>query len=103
MLTVLHHAASLYHNVTHLQHTYAEAQDDMASNIFAQATETVERLRLRLPLHLSKPRVAIVCGSGLGGLADVVNKDEESVDWAYKDVPGFSVSTGELSFDANMI
>ncbi|KAK4501248.1 hypothetical protein PRZ48_007055 [Zasmidium cellare] len=67
----------------------------MATSAFNRAIETVEFLRLKLPLHLSKPRVAIVCGSGLGGLADTVNRGEGDVveTWEYKDVPNFPVST----------
>jgi purine nucleoside phosphorylase len=37
------------------------------------------------------PVVGIICGSGLGGLADAI-ADARAVD--YKDIPGFPVSTG---------
>lgn len=47
-------------------------------------TETVEFLRARLPL---RPRVLLVLGSGLGALADQV---DESVSFAFGDVPGFA-------------
>lgn len=40
-----------------------------------------------------KPAIGIICGSGLGGLANLI-KDATSID--YKDIPGFPVSTGEL-------
>lgn len=96
MLSLLHHAASIYHSITHLQHTYADAHDEMSASVFALATETVEHLRLKLPPHLAKPKVGIVCGSGLGGLAETVNQDEEKVQWEYKDVPNFPLSTGEF-------
>ena len=39
-----------------------------------------------------RPLLGLVCGSGLGGLADVV---EEADVFEYKDIPGFPVSTGE--------
>lgn len=114
-MEVLHHIASLYHSFSHLKHTFGDAHDEMQSSVFArvcttilpqapgstqpsavsdtsQAIETVEFLRLKLPEHLAKPRVAIVCGSGLGGLAQTVN--EETEEWAYKDVPNFPLSTG---------
>ena len=64
----------------------------MISSIFQRAIESVEHLRAKLPEHLSKPRVAIVCGSGLGGLAETVN--EEKMGWDYKDIPNFPVGTG---------
>ena len=46
-----------------------------------------------------KPVVAIVCGSGLGGIADQV-KDPQII--PYNDIPDFPRSTGELGclFDA---
>lgn len=38
-----------------------------------------------------RPQVAIICGSGLGMLADTL-KCQDS--FAYKDIPGFPQSTG---------
>ncbi len=38
-----------------------------------------------------RPHVAIVCGSGLGGLADTL-EDQQSFE--FHDIPGFPVSTG---------
>lgn len=98
MLSLLHHAASLYHSASHLHHTYEDAHEEMTtSSAFNRAVETVEQLRHKLPEALSKPRVAIVCGSGLGGLAEVVNGDAaERVEMAYKDVLNFPLSTGEF-------
>lgn len=45
---------------------------------------------LRLKLGDRKPRIAIILGSGLGGLADKV---EDAVKIPYKDLPGFPVLT----------
>jgi len=39
-----------------------------------------------------RPTVGIVCGSGLGGLADML---KDQVAFNYKDVPNFPQSTGE--------
>lgn len=94
MLSILHHAASLYHSFSHLRHSFADAHDEMVSSVFNRAIETVEHIRLKLPEDLARPRVAIVCGSGLGGLAETVNQ-EEKVEFEYKDVPNFPLSTGE--------
>ena len=94
-MEILHHFASLYHSFSHLNHTMGDAHDEMTTSVFHRATETVEYLRLRLPEQLAKPRVAIVCGSGLGGLANVLNQGVR-LEWAYKDVPNFPVSTGML-------
>lgn len=43
-----------------------------------------------LPANLAKPKVAIVCGSGLGGL---VNTIRNKVEFHYSDIPGFVNST----------
>jgi len=96
MLELLTHAASLYQNLKNLTNTFADAHDEMneTSSAFQRATETVEFLRLKLPPELARPRVAIVCGSGLGGLAKVVDAEERE-EWAYKDVPNFPVGSGE--------
>lgn len=103
MLEFLPPLATLVHSITHLRHTLHDAHDEMTtSSTFEAAIETVEALRLKLPPPLANPRVAIVCGSGLGGLKDVVNdvgeegKEGGRCEWAYKDVVGFPVSTGEL-------
>lgn len=93
-MDLLHHAASLYHNLNYLRHSLFEAQDEMGDTAFSKATETVEFLRATLPPALAKPRVAIVCGSGLGGLVATLNDDVRE-EWAYKDVPNFPQSTGE--------
>ncbi|CAG8504278.1 15098_t:CDS:2, partial [Gigaspora margarita] len=53
-------------------------------------TATKNYLRCRLPLELTTPKVAIICGSGLGQLADVI---ENKVEFAYEDIPGFVSST----------
>lgn len=94
VMELLHHAASLYHSITHIHHTLGDAHDEMASSSFQRATETVEYLQLRLPERLARPRVAIVCGSGLGGLANAVNEGVRE-EWEYKDVPNFPLSTGK--------
>jgi purine-nucleoside phosphorylase len=40
--------------------------------------------------HLQCPRVMIICGSGLGGIANIVN---DKIDVSYNDIPGFKTST----------
>lgn len=99
MLSLLHHAASIYHSITHIHHTYLDAHDEMTTHspsaVFHQCVETVEYIRTHLPSDdLAKPRVAIVCGSGLGGLAECVNQDGPRWEKEYKNVPNFPVSSG---------
>lgn len=62
-------------------------------NAFQRATETTAHLRALLPAELKYPKVAIVCGSGLGGLAETID-DEPKTEIQYKDVPNFAQSTG---------
>ncbi|KAK4543121.1 hypothetical protein LTR36_005898 [Oleoguttula mirabilis] len=64
----------------------------MTTSSFQRAQETVEYLRLKLPQQLARPRVAVVCGSGLGGLSETV-KGSVREEWDYKDVPNFPLST----------
>lgn len=45
-----------------------------------------------LPANLAKPKVGIVCGSGLGGLVNILRN---KVEFAYTDIPGFVNSTGK--------
>lgn len=92
-MEILHHVAGLYHSISHIQHTLSTAHEEIMTSAFERATETAEFLRSKLPGHLARPRVAVVCGSGLGGLAKTVNPGTEV--WEYKDVPNFPLSTGE--------
>lgn len=101
LIELLHHATTLYHSMTHLYGTAQDARDYAAESVFRRAIETVEHLRLKLPEELASPRVAVVCGSGLGGLAGIVNRGDAAgndvVEFDYKDVPNFPVSTGKSS------
>lgn len=65
-----------------------------APTAFVRATETAAYLRQQLPEALQFPKVAIVCGSGLGGLADTI-EPEPKVELAYGTIPNFPQSTGE--------
>ncbi|KAF2095299.1 purine nucleoside phosphorylase-like protein [Rhizodiscina lignyota] len=62
------------------------------ATLFARATETVQIVRKNLPPELQNPKVAIVCGSGLGGLADTTEASPRVEMW-YEDVAGFPRST----------
>lgn len=62
-------------------------------SLYQRATETALYLRSALPDILHNPRVAIVCGSGLGGLAETIH-EEPRISTAYKNIPNFPLSTG---------
>lgn len=102
MLSILHHAASIYHSVTHLTHTMSDAHEEMTtehpSAIFNRCVETVEALRLKLPPEIAEPKVAIVCGSGLGGLVQCLNTTGPRVEVKYEDVVGFPRTSGECIY-----
>lgn len=53
--------------------------------------EALKLIRDRIPVALQKPRVAIVCGSGLSTLGATIRS---RVDLPYTSIPGFTSSTG---------
>jgi purine-nucleoside phosphorylase len=55
---------------------------------------TLAAIRSRLPEGLASPRVGIVCGSGLSGLASHIR---EKIEIPYDDLEGFTRSTGECN------
>lgn len=66
------------------------------SEAYQRASGSASFIRSKLPFHLQKPRVAIVCGSGLGGIADTVTSDTKfEID--YHDIPNFPKTTGKSS------
>ena len=65
-------------------------------SVLEQAHEAVELLKSQLPEGLQKPKVAVVCGSGLSGLADTVQA-EPRVEYDYASIPHFPRPTGKVS------
>ncbi|KXS14826.1 inosine guanosine and [Gonapodya prolifera JEL478] len=55
--------------------------------------ETVAWIRSKCPPSLQHVHIAVICGSGLSGLVDSVDKDREKVVIPYKDIPHFATST----------
>jgi hypothetical protein len=68
--------------------------DQPKQGIFSRASITVDFLRRDLPVQLQHPKVAVVCGSGLGRLANELEADPRVVVVPYSEIPGFPVSTG---------
>ncbi|RAK83185.1 inosine guanosine and [Aspergillus costaricaensis CBS 115574] len=62
------------------------------SSSFQHASEACSFLKERLPDSLKAPRVAIICGSGLGGLASTIDRLPQ-VDFDYASIPHFPRST----------
>ncbi|KAI9844089.1 MAG: hypothetical protein M1837_005803 [Sclerophora amabilis] len=66
--------------------------DIPSADVFQQATQTAAFLSSSLPLQLRDPVVGIICGSGLGGLAETIQPEPQfQID--YKHVPGFPTSS----------
>lgn len=60
---------------------------------FKEVEEAVSYLKARLPTALQKPRVAVVCGTGLGGLANTIH-GKLKVEHDYTSIPHFPRLTG---------
>lgn len=62
-------------------------------SLLSKARESVqEKLNAYSETPLSNPRVLIICGSGLGGIADILHS-EPKLEIKYEEIPGFEVST----------
>lgn len=70
------------------------AMTTVKSEIYFRATETADYIRGHLSQSLKQPKVGIVCGSGLSGLADAVRGDREKIEISYSAIPNFPESTG---------
>lgn len=63
------------------------------TSVFEHAVEAVEVLAKRLPETLRRPRLGIICGSGLGGLADsVLTQPRHEIPYAA--IPHFPIGSG---------
>lgn len=60
--------------------------------VYEKASDTAHFLRGKLPAELQVPKVAVVCGSGLSGLADSVGGIAVSI--KYEDIDSFPKNTG---------
>ena len=74
----------------------ASLDQPVAANAYLRATETANYVRDQLPDSLKHPEVAIICGSGLGGLADTIEAEPKTA-LDYADIPHFPQSTGTLN------
>ncbi|KAI9761201.1 MAG: hypothetical protein M1840_002001 [Geoglossum simile] len=61
-------------------------------SVFQEAIDTANYIKKYLPPSLLSPRVGIICGSGLRGLADAVHPEPKH-EFAYADIPHFPTST----------
>jgi purine-nucleoside phosphorylase len=64
----------------------------MTSRAFVLADEAADHIKNFLPPHLSRPRIGIICGSGLSGLVSSFDTDSQ-ISIPYANIPNFPVST----------
>lgn len=72
---------------------------------YEEAVEAFSFLKERLPETLQHPRVAVICGSGLGGLANTIH-DEPRAELEYSSIPHFPCLTGKneaLKLNINLL
>lgn len=65
-----------------------------SSEPYRKASEAAGFIKSKLPDHLQRPRIAIVCGSGLGGIAGIIDQDDKA-EIEYAHVPNFPEPTGK--------
>lgn len=66
--------------------------DPSSSSDEANLAASLDKLRRLIPAPLLSPKVAIVCGSGLGTLGSAIT---DRVDVPYAELPGFLTTQGE--------
>lgn len=78
--------------------TFFCSQPDPGLSFFMSSSYSYEDCKATADWLLAqtdvRPTVGIVCGSGLGGLADML---KDQVGFNYKDIPNFPQSTGEFT------
>lgn len=62
--------------------------------VFSCATKAVHFLEKQLPEALRRPRLGVICGSGLGGLAETV-LPQPMLEVPYTSIPHFPSSSGK--------
>lgn len=74
----------------------------MNVSVSEHSDEALQYLKERIPSELDQPPVGIICGSGLGDLANVV-LHQPRLEVQYKDIPYFPQSKGTLTRTANTV
>jgi purine-nucleoside phosphorylase len=64
-------------------------------DLLERTNATAEFIRSQVPEQLKYPKIGIICGSGLGGLADTIDAGFK-VEIPYSSIPGFPIPTGKL-------
>lgn len=72
--------------------TFSQLPASEYIELLDKATSAVKDKLLPFSGSIEKPRVLIICGSGLGGIADILHQ-EPRLEIPYGEIPGFQVST----------
>lgn len=81
----------IFHLWTSFDRLEDKSMTDHQKRMKTDFVSTVEYIRSQLPPQLQRPRVGIVCGSGLSGLAGIIQNIHKI---PYANIPGFGTSTG---------
>lgn len=65
------------------------------SSIYREAQDAVDHLRERLPSDFQQPKFAVICGSGLSGLADTIDTSSK-IEFDYSSIPHFPSTSGTV-------
>lgn len=66
----------------------------MDTEISKHAVEACDYIKAQMPAELQSPTIAIICGSGLGGLSNAV-EPHSKYEIDYKKIPHFPGGTGK--------
>ena len=66
-----------------------------------RAMETMLSISSNIPEQLKQPKIAIVCGSGLGGLVESIHAQPRH-EISYSEVPNFPTSTGMYAYPVSI-
>lgn len=64
------------------------------SGIYENAKTAADFIIAKYPEGFATPKAAIICGTGLGGIANILHADNK-VEIPYEEIPGFMKSTGK--------
>lgn len=65
------------------------------TEIYENAKKGADFIVSKYPENFTTPKVAIICGTGLGGIANILHPDSK-VEIPYGEIPGFMKSTGMI-------
>lgn len=71
-------------------------------DVYAKAQDAALFIKSKFPQGFSTPKAAIICGTGLGGIANILETSPK-IEIPYEEIPGFMVSTGKNFVSMNAL